>query len=207
MKLFMFSGLFTFLLTGMGSHAQVISDQDIAMAKEVIHRNTRTIPGFGVGSQVKVSSGEFSPSDALVIFLLKFHQQKKICPPIVVVGEILKKLSDSEISKKSVAVFWQDYSSTSNLDQAILKPDFLEETFEWYILTKQTERLKISNFRMEGYVASDEAWRKAMDSQRKFWEKSASREDEFILHRDANRVILNAEAAIHAAQRAVSGSL
>ena len=177
---------------------------DIAMAKEVIQKNTMSIPGFGVGSRVNVSSGAFSEADALVIYLLKFHQSSKICPPIAVVAETLKKLKDTKVHKKAVSIFWLDYSTSSNLNESISQSNFVRDSFEWFILTKQTERLKISNARLQGFVGSDEAWRRAMNSQYQSWQKSTSREEEYILKRDAYRAILDAEAAVNAAERAVS---
>jgi len=59
--------------------------------------------------------------------------------------------------------------------------------------------LKIRNARLQGFVGADAAWRRVMDSQQNFWEKSQSRDDEFILHRDAYRAIFDAQAAVAAA--------
>lgn len=186
--------------------AGLITASDVALAKSVIAKNTRSLPGMTVGSRVKVGSGNFSTSDALILYMLKFHQQTTLCPPIAAVAEALKRLNDAEVHKKAVAIFWREYSTCSNLDASIRKPDFLESTFEWYILTKQTERLKISNARLQGFVGSDEAWRRAMNSQQQFWEKSRSREDEFLLKRGAHRVTLDAQAAVADAERAVAGA-
>lgn len=185
--------------------AGLITPSDVALAKRVIAKNTRSLPGMTVGSRVKVGSGDFSSSDALILYMLKFHQQTTLCPPIAAVAEALKRLHDAEVHKKAVSIFWKEYSTSSNLEAAIRKPDFLENTFEWYILTKQTERLKISNARLKGFVGSDEAWRRAMNSQQQFWEKSRAREDEFLLKRGAQRVILDAQAAVADAERAVAG--
>ncbi|MDP4186222.1 MAG: hypothetical protein Q8862_13840 [Bacteroidota bacterium] len=55
------------------------------------------------------------------------------------------------------------------------------------------------------YVGAEEAWSKAMSSQQKSWQKSVEREDEFILKRDASRVIINTQDAVDAAAKAVSG--
>jgi len=184
--------------------AGLITTSDVALAKRVIKENTMSIPGFGVGSRVKISSGKFSSSDALVLYMLKFHHQTKVCPPIAVVAEALKRLNDSRVHKKAVAIFWKDYSTSSDISDSLLKPNFLKDNFEWYVLTKQTERLKISNTRLQGFVGSDVAWRRAMDAQQKFWEKSRAREDEFILKRGAYRVILDAQAAVADAERAAA---
>ena len=54
---------------------------------------------------------------------------------------------------------------------------------------------------MQGFVGADAAWRRAMDSQQKFWEKSQSRDGEFVLRRDACRAIFDAQAAVAAAAR------
>ena len=73
-----------------------------------------------------------------------------------------------------------------SINEGLNNPAFLRNSFEWYILTKQ---LKIRNTRLQGFVGADAAWRRAMDSQQKFLEKSQSREDEFVLRRDAYRAI------------------
>ncbi len=187
-------------------NAGLITTSDIALAKRIIRENTRSIPGFGIGSRVEISSGKFSSSDALVLYMLKFHQQTKVCPPIAMVAEALKKLNDSKVHRKAVAIFWKEYSTSSDINNRLLSSNFLKNNFEWYIFTKQAERLKISNRRLKGFIGSDVAWRSAMDAQRKFWQKSRTRKDEFILNRDSYRVILNAQAAVAAAERAaVSG--
>ncbi|MBN2091251.1 hypothetical protein JW964_16695 [candidate division KSB1 bacterium] len=183
-----------------------ITPADIAMAKEVIQSNTKTVPGYTPGSQAKISAGNFGAADALVLYLLKFHQQTRICPPIAVVTEALKKLKDSEIHKKAVSYFWLDYSTSSGLDQHIAKPNAFRNDFDWYILTKFTERLKYSNIRDAAYVGADQAWRRAMNSQQQFWEKSQARNDEYLLKRDANRAVFDAQAAVAAAEKAVAGS-
>ncbi|MEW6443231.1 MAG: hypothetical protein AB1640_20030 [bacterium] len=185
--------------------AQTVTAADVEMAKAVIQKNTMTLPGLNPGSTFQISAGSFSAADALVIYLLKFHQKNQVCPPIEAVSEALKKLKDAEVHKKAVAMFWKDYSSSSDVGSGLEKPNFLRDTFEWYILTKQTERQKIANARLAGYVGADEAWHRAMESQRASWEKSTSRESEFILKRGAYRVSLDAEAAVAEADRVVSG--
>ena len=75
--------------------------------------------------------------------------------------------------------------------------------FENYILTKFIQRQKIINAPLKRFVGSDEVWRRAMDSQRQFWEKSRQREDEFVLTRGAYRTLFNAAAAIAAAEAAM----
>ncbi len=179
---------------------------DIKMALEVIKANTMSLPGFLPGSRTKMSSGKFSEADALALYLLKFHQQTKICPPIKLAAELVKKINDSELHKKAVTIFWLEYSTTSDLNEGLDKPDALQDNFEYYILTKQTERLKIQNARLQGYVGSDEAWRKAMASQEKTWQKSSARQNEYILTRETYRVILDAQAAIIAAKYAVQSA-
>ena len=198
-------GVFTMGMSVCAATEAMIAPGDIEMAHQVIRENTRSIPGFGAGSRVTVSSGRFSSSDALVLYILKCHQQTRVCPPIAVVAGALTKLKDADVHKKAVVIFWKDYSTTSNLNEGLDKPTFLRSSFEWYILTKQTERLKIRNARLQGFVGADTAWRRAMDSQQKFWEKSQSREDEFILRRDAYRAVFDAQAAVAAAERAVAG--
>ncbi|MDP4206907.1 MAG: hypothetical protein Q8859_13030 [Bacteroidota bacterium] len=180
-----------------------ISNSDIAMAQQVIDNNTMTLPGFVPGSSIKSGPGPFCPSDALVLYMLKFHQQTKTCPPIAVITESLKQLNDIEFNKKAVSIFWQEYCNYQKVD--ISNANFLHDYFEIYILKKHTNRLKITNARLQGYVGAEEAWSKAMSSQQKSWQKSVEREDEFILKRDASRVIINTQDAVDAAAKAVSG--
>jgi hypothetical protein len=151
---------------------------------------------MAIGSTVKMGPGNFSSADALVIYMIKFHKKAKICPPISVVAEALKKIHDTNYAKKAVAVFWRDYSTGSGHVS-------LSEAFDWYINTKAAQKHKISNMRLQGYVGSGEAWQRAMNSQRSSWEKSTQRQDEYILKRGAYRAILNAQAAVDAAERAI----
>ncbi len=173
-----------------------ITAADVAMAKQTIKRNTMTVPGMAIGSKIKMGPGDFSASDALVIYMIKFHQRHNICPPISVVAEALQKVHDANFAKKAVAVFWREYSTSSGRLS-------LADSFDWYINTKATEKHKINNARLQGYVGAGEAWQRAMNSQRSSWEKSTQRQDEYILKRGAYRAILNAQAAVDAAERAI----
>ena len=173
-----------------------ITAADVNMAQAIIKKNTMTVPGMAIGSSIKMGPGNFSAGDALVIYMIKFHHQNKICPPISVVAEALQKLNDTNYAKKAVAVFWKDYSSASGTSS-------LSDSFDWYINTKATEKHKINNARLQGYVGAGEAWQKAMNSQRSSWEKSTQRQDEYILKRGAYRAILNAQAAVNAAELAI----
>lgn len=173
-----------------------ITAADVAMARRVIQDNTMTVPGMAIGSSIKMGPGNFSAADALVIYMIKFHQQNNICPPISVVAAALQKVHDSRYAKKAAAVFWRDYSTASGHAS-------LAESFDWYINTKATEKHKISNMQLQGYVGAGEAWQRAMQSQRSSWEKSTQRQDEYVLKRGAYRAILNAQAAVAAAERAI----
>jgi hypothetical protein len=173
-----------------------ITAADVNMAQTIIKKNTMTVPGMAIGSSIKMGPGDFSAGDALVIYMIKFHHQNKICPPVSVVAEALQKLHDTNYAKKAVVVFWKDYSSASGTSS-------LSEGFDWYINTKATEKHKINNARLQGYVGAGEAWQKAMNSQRSSWKKSTQRQDEYILKRGAYRAILNAQAAVDAAERAI----
>ncbi len=133
-------------------------------AKEIYPNRNNKLTIITCG-KVKMGSGKYSSSDALVLYLLKFQKRYTICPPFEVVSNILTKLNDKEINKKAVALFWMQYSTTSDVNEGIGKPTFLKDIFEWYILVKQTEKMKISNARLKGYVGAEEAWRKAMNSQ------------------------------------------
>lgn len=173
-----------------------ITAADVNMAKKIIKNNTMTIPGMAIGTSVKMGPGNFSAADALVIYMIKYHKKNNLCPPVSVMAAVLPKIHDTSYAKKAAAVFWKDYSSASGHSS-------LPESFEWYINTKSTEKHRISNMRLKGYVGAGEAWQKAMNSQRNSWEKSTQRQDEYILKRGAYRVILNAQAAVDAAERAI----
>ena len=74
-------------------------------AKEIYPNRNNKLTIITCG-KVKMGSGNFSSSDALVLYLLKFQKRYTICPPIEVVSNILTKLNDKEINKKAVALFW-----------------------------------------------------------------------------------------------------
>ncbi len=198
----LFIGLFAFPLFVPVALAGPLTPQDIGLAKAVIGKNSMSLPGLLPGSRFTVSSGAFSNADALVLYLLKFHRDTGVLPPIAAVARMLVRLNDTEVHKKAVAIFWRDYSTATGND--LNAPNFLESNFEWYVLTKQTERMKISNARLQGFVGSDSAWRRAMDAQQKYWERSVGREEAFILKRGGERVLLDAEAAVAEAERAVA---
>jgi len=201
-----FRRLFTWLVVSLllipVAMAGPLTPQDITLAKAVIEKNSMTLPGLLPGSRFTVSSGAFSNADALVLYLLKFHRDTRILPPIAAVARMLERLNDAEVHKKAVALFWRDYSTATGND--LNAPNFLGSNFEWYVLTKQTQRMKITNARLQGFVGADAAWRRAMDAQQKYWERSTARENEFILKRGAERVMLDAEAAVAEAERAVA---
>jgi hypothetical protein len=182
-----------------------ITEADVRWARQLIENNTMTLPGFTPGSRVKVGPGAFSASDALVLYLLKFHKDYKICPPLEVVSSMLSKLNDTELNRKSVGVFWMNYSTTSDVDDHLEKASFLKDRFTWYLDVKKTVKLKRSNARLRGLVGAEEAWSKAMLAQKKYWRKSTQRETEFILKRDAYRAVLDAENAVGQAEKAVAG--
>ena len=186
--------------------AVVLTPADVSMAKSVIQQNTMSIPGFGVGERIQVGTGSFSPADALVLYFLRFHRERGVCPPVSAMSQALTQLNDAEVHRKAAAIFWLDYSSAKNTGPFISKPTGLRDAFQWYISTKQTERLRISNARLQDFVGATEAWRRAMEGQRQFWEKNQAREQEFILKRGAYRTLLDAQAAVAAAQNAVGSS-
>lgn len=180
-----------------------ITQSDVALAKEIIEKNAMSLPGMAIGSMIKYTPGPFCPSDALIIYMLKFHQLTKSCPPLAFVIESLQKLDDIEFNKKSAAIFWQMYCSISDVD--VTDANFLSTYLDLYCVNKLGNRFKMINTRLEGFVASEEAWSKAMKSQQQSWQKSTERQIEYILNRDAYRVVLNSQAAVDAAARAVSG--
>ena len=180
-----------------------ITPADIDMAQEIINKNTYTLPGAAIGSTFQLGPGPFSPADALVIYMLKFHLQTKSCPPLPVVIESLQKLNDAESSKIAVAAYWQQYSGYTDLD--LNAPNYLHDWFNNYIVIKFTKRTNAANARLEGSVGAAEAWSKAMSSQQKSMQKSADRQDDYILNRDTYRGILNSQAAVDAAAKAVAG--
>jgi len=180
-----------------------ITPADIVMAREVINENTYTLPGAGIGSTFQLGPGPFSPSDALVIYMLKFHLQTKLCPPLPVVVESLQKLNDAESSKSAVAFYWQQYSSYTDLD--LKAPNYLRDWFNNYMVIKFTQRTNAANARLGASVGAAEAWSNAMNSQQKSMQKSVDRQNEYIQDRDNYRGILSSQAAVDAAAKAVAG--
>jgi hypothetical protein len=152
-----------------------------------------------------IARRELSPADTLVLYLFKFQARTRVCPAFAVVDTLLGRLRDSELNKRAVRRFWQDYSTTTDADDNMSDPGDLARNFDWYILVKGTERLRRSNARLKGHVGSAEAWQRAMSSQQRSWERSRAAADEFILKRDAYRVALDAGAAVAAAERAAAG--
>lgn len=183
----------------------VVTPADIAMAREVIAANTMNLPGLLPGSSTTAGPGPLSGADALALYLVKFHQQTGVCPPAEVVAEMAAQLEETETHRKALAVFWRDYSTARREPGSLEDPGHLRESFEWYIAAKQAERLRRGNAALEGFVAADEAWRKAADAQRESWQRARDREDAYIVERDAYRVLLDGQAAIAAAEAAVQG--
>ncbi len=181
-----------------------LTNADIAMAKEVIEANTMTIPGYAIGSTRKLSPGDFNVTDALMLYMLKFHQQTKTCPTLAEINAAVVKTTESNIFRKAAVTFWKEYTTTSDFGKNLGNPDFLKSHFNWYILIKFNTKMKVINAREEASVASQEAWNRAMNSQQRTQDRTIERENENSLQRDANRAILNSQSAIDAAEKAIN---
>jgi hypothetical protein len=68
------------------------------MARGVIPATTMWLPEFGVGSRVKVSSGNFNASDVLALYMLKLHYHTKVCPSLAPVAEAAGAVAERAVS-------------------------------------------------------------------------------------------------------------
>jgi len=176
-----------------------LTPADVSMAKAVIEENTFSLPGFTTGSRVRTGPGPFSPADALVLYALKYHHQGKGCVPAEWLAQALVQTKDTETAKRSATAFWSEYCAAQG-EKSKAEADGLKQDFEWYINTKLSKRLKRSNAALEAQVKSEEAWRRAMESDRKSRDTQRSQEDQARLLRDSYKTEWAAQAAVASGQ-------
>lgn len=167
------------------------------MANAVIAENTLTLSLPGLGT-TKDGPGPLTEADRLVLLALKFYHQRKALVPF---GEFHQRLAPREPQERYRQVaeeFWAWYREAAGKNQADQLGGYKSE-FSTYIAMKNTARRRAANKRIEGYVASEAAWRRAMDSDRRTRERSAQRADEAQKAREERLRDWNVQAAEAAA--------
>ncbi len=174
-----------------------LSEQDVAMANAVIAENTLTLSLPGLGTSVD-GPGPLTEADRLVLLALKFYHQRKALVPFGEFHERLAPLDSQERFRQVAEEFWAWYREAAGKNQADQLGGYKSE-FSTYIAMKNTARRRAANKRIEGYVASEVAWRRAMDSDRRTRERSAQRADEAQKAREERLRDWNVQAAEAAA--------
>lgn len=155
-------------------HVGGLSEQDVAMANAVIAKNTLTLSLPGLGTSVD-GPGPLTEADRLVLLALKFHHQRKVLVPFGEFRQDLEALEARERYRRVAEEFWAWYREAAQKGQADRLGGFKAE-FSTYIAMKNTAKRKAANRGLAGQVASETAWRRAMESDRKFREKMTTRE-------------------------------
>jgi hypothetical protein len=155
------------------SHVGGLSEQDVAMAHAVIAENTLSLslPGLGTSAD---GPGPLTEADRLVLLAVKFHHQRKALVPFGEFRQRLEALETRERYRRVAEEFWAWYREAAQKGQADSLGGFKSE-FSTYIAMKNTAKRKAANRVLAGQVASEAAWRQAMESDRSFREKVASR--------------------------------
>ncbi len=154
-------------------HVGGLSDQDVAMANAVIAENTLSLSLPGIGT-TRDGPGPLTEADRLVLLALKFNHQRKALVPF---GEFRQRLEGLETRERYRSVaeeFWAWYREAAQKGQADQLGGF-KSVFSTYIAMKNTAKRKAGNRVLAGQVASEAAWRRAMESDRSFRDEVASR--------------------------------
>lgn len=154
-------------------HVGGLSEQDVAMANAVIAENTLTLSLPGMGTSVD-GPGPLTEADRLVMLALKFYHQRKALVPFGEFRQNLESLESRERYRQVAEEFWAWYREAAQKGQADSLGGFKSE-FSTYIAMKNTAKRKAANRALAGQVASEAAWRRAMESDRSFRDKVASR--------------------------------
>lgn len=154
-------------------HVGGLSEHDLAMANAVIADNTLTLSLPGIGTSVD-GPGPLTGADRLVLLALKFHHGRKALVPFGEFRQRLEALETRERYRRVAEEFWAWYREAAQKGQADQLGGFKSE-FSTYIAMKNTAKRKAANRVLAGQVASEAAWRQAMESDRSFREKVASR--------------------------------
>ncbi len=143
------------------------------MANAVIAANTLTLNLPGLGTSVD-GPGPLTEADRLVLLALKFYHERKALVPFGEISQRLGSLEPRERYRKVGEEFWAWYREAAEKGQADQLGGYKAE-FGTYIAMKNTARRKAANRMLAAQVASDAAWRRAVDSDRKFRERTEQR--------------------------------
>lgn len=155
-------------------HVSGLTEQDVAMANAVIAENTLTLSLPGLGTSVD-GPGPLTEADRLVLLALKFYHDRKALVPFGEFRGCLEALESRERYRQVAEEFWAWYREAAGKGQADQLGGYKSE-FSTYIAMKNTARRKAANRVLAGQVESEAAWRRAVESDRKFREKTATRE-------------------------------
>jgi hypothetical protein len=152
-----------------------LSEQDVAMANAVIAENTLTLNLPGLGTSVD-SPGPLTGADRLVLLALKFYHQRKVLVPFGEMRQRLQALESSERYRRVAEEYWAWYREVAQQGNVAQLGGYKSE-FSTYIAMKNTARRKAANRVLAGQVASEAAWRRAMESDQKTRDRSLQRAD------------------------------
>ncbi len=167
------------------------------MATAVIAENTLTLSLPGLGTSVD-GPGPLTEADRLVLLALKFHHQRKALVPFGEFRQNLESLESRERYRQVAEEFWAWYREAAQKEQADSLGGFKSE-FSTYIAMKNTAKRKAANRVLAGQVASEAAWRRAMESDRQFRDRATQRADDSKKAREAWLRDWNVQAAEAAA--------
>lgn len=158
-----------------------VTPEELDMANEIIEANTMKLPGFMPGSTMESGPGPLNDVDQVVLLALKMRQKVGGLVPYEDFAPVLQKIEGSDWNKNAAAKFWAWYREvTLKADE----PWTVREGFESYIQMKYTAKMRLQNRQLEANVAAEEAWRRAVESQRQFNEGIAAREEKGRLDRE-----------------------
>ena len=146
------------------------------MANAVIAENTLTLSLPGMGTSVD-GPGPLTEADRLVLLALKFYHERKALVPFGEFRQRLEALETRERYRRVAEEFWAWYREAAQKGQADQLGGFKSE-FSTYIAMKNTAKRKAANRVLAGQVASEAAWRRALESDRQFGERTAQHADD-----------------------------
>ena len=120
----------------------------------------------------------------LVLLALKFHGQGRGLVPFGVMRARLEQAEACLLYRKAGEEFWAWFREVTARSGAGGLGGLRGE-FGTYIAMKNTTRRKAANRVLQGQVQSDEAWRRAVESDRRFRDQTASRTDATAASREA----------------------
>jgi len=165
--------------------AMTLTARDIAMAQQLIHARTLTVPSAVPGGSSRVGPGPLTAADRLVLYSLKMTYLQGLPMPPTWFRQALAKTGDSAVHRKAAEAFWTAYIQTPPRQPVDNLRRALKQDFGWYLDTKMTERLVRSNRRMGLRQQAHDVWQHAVDAERSITTKWAQREQAGRLARDA----------------------